>query len=223
MAQCPIVSGLLRRLKPKVVDDDLQFIFDELWDAAQLSNITREVLLLRAFYVVEALYHVVLPATSIARTPVLQLNRSRKGTNLDGLAAGGKLISTIKSWRFPRSQKGMTELLVTLQQLSDETEVDDYAAALNTKVNKGLRGMRVDASKNWRAVLGTTEQVVRELRPALKSESTVSWPLFGTRLGEGFEQANIVLDDSFGHARRLLSIDPHHVVSPCQERTSFQE
>jgi hypothetical protein len=221
---CPLTLAFLRKFRQKVEEyDDLQFEFQEVWDSAQSSNSARDVLLLRAFYVVEALYHVALPATSTARTPIAQLSKARNGVNIDGLAAGGKLITTLKKWRFPRSRQGMTELLVTLQQLADETEVDDYAAALNRKIDRDVRNVRADAAKNWRAVLATTTQTVRELRPALNPESDVSWQLFGTRLGEGFEQAHIDLDDCLEHAKRLLSVDPHHIVSPWQERTSSQE
>jgi hypothetical protein len=151
------------------------------------------------------------------------MRRTQHPVSLDGLAVQGKLVSTIKSWRFPRSREGMTELLVTLQQLADETEVEDYAIFLDNRVDRDVRQVRSNMADMWRSVLVTTAQTVRELRPALKSESQVSWQLFGTRLGEGFEECRITLDDSLEHARRLLSIDPHHVVSPWQERTSSQE
>ena len=237
MAQipCPVADQYLAVLTGYMEEagwhlyNDLVDDFTEVVERAKENHPNLLSLRLRGFYLVEVLYHSILPRTSIPRTPSDKLRTrppEKAGmASLDTLAEGGQTIQMIESWRYPRSTEGLNELLENLQGLREDTEVEDIALDLDGRVAPAVRSMRGGMVEPWHKALNATEKAATELRRLLVPTDVNSsrWTAMGRYFAEGCLDTSEEMEECLKHARRILSTTPDTPVSPWTLQPSYQE
>jgi hypothetical protein len=222
-----LVTELRARLDNKAVYDDLLEELEEVQELANNSHPARDVLTLRAFYLLEVMYHKLIPTAVVPRLDnprgLQKVGAAARTTTLSAMADAGEMMADIQNWRFPRSREGLTELMRRLREMADETEVEDYALALDGRVDPSLRDLRHTQARPLHSLLGHTMNFARELRKALNYESQVAWPYFGSAFTSAWLTANQDESDLIAHAFRLVRIYTNTALSPWNPTKSSRD
>ena len=229
---CPITAQLVleltKRLSSSSLYDDLVEEAEEVQGLAENSHPDDHELALRAFYLLEVMYHVLIPKVVVPRleeaSGVSPLKRTKRApTTLDALADAHSIVEQVQNWRFPRSREGITSLIEQVQELSDDTEVEDYALALDGSVTPELRNLRHTQVLPMHSILGHVMAFARELRKALNPDSEVGWTLFASLFGSAWNTANQDESELLKHAARLTRINNRTVLYPWNPMTSYRD
>jgi len=234
MAQipCPITDQYLAVLTGYMeeagwhVYSDLQDDLGELTERAKENHPNLTALRLRGFYVVEVLYHLVLPRTSVPRTPTETLRGykpiKKSFASLESLAEGGRTIQDISSWRFERSVEGLDSLLEHLKELREDTEVEDISVDLDGRIAPAVRSMRGGMVEPWHKALNSTEKVASEMRRLLSPVDATSsrWTALGRTFAMGCIDTSEEMDACLDYARTILAITQGMTVSPWNQYQS---
>ena len=235
MAQepCLITAQLVAELavhltgRKSYLYDDLVESIDEVRELAANSYPDQDALALRAFYLLEVMYHVLIPTVVIPRIDnpngFTKQRAPTKVSTLKSMADAGEMMEHVQNWRFPRSREGVTELMKCLQEMSDETEVDDYALALDGSVTPELRNLRYTQAMPLHSLLGHTMNFARELRKALNPSGQVAWSYFGSSFTSAWLTANQDESELLEHASRLVRIYSENALAPWSPTKNFQD
>lgn len=222
-----LVTELRASLDNKALYDDLLEELEEVQELANNSHPDRAALTLRAFYLLEVMYHVLIPGVVIPRLDnprgLEKVGRTARTTTLGAMAEASDAMESVKSWRFPRSREGLTELMNRLKSMGEDTEVDDYALAMDGSVTPELRNLRYTQARPLHSLLGHTMNFARELRKALNHESQVAWPYFGSAFTSAWLTSNQDESDLVAQAFRLVRIYTNTALSPWNPTKSSQD
>jgi len=210
---CPITTKFLEGLRETARSqqaEDLYGEIEELCSAAEDCVVSRPVLLLRGFYVVEVFYHVILPF--MAGRTVLPRARPSK-VSVATIAAAGKLSESLRALRYQRSREGLSLLLARLEPLNGDIELECYASNLETRIDVGIRNLRSAYFVKWREVHAHCLAAIGDLRSSLGS-ADVSWASFGAHLSAGFAKGDCAVDDALPHVQALLDTNLTVEVAP---------
>jgi hypothetical protein len=228
---CPITTQLIlelvKRLDGSSLYDDLVEEIEEVQELAEGSKPDESALALRAFYLLEVMYHVLLPKMVIPRLDnprgLEKVGRASRTTTLNAMADANEFVQQVQQWRFARSREGLTELLKLLQEVSDDTEVDDYALALDGSVTPELRNLRHTQALPLHGVLLLALQFATTLRKALNPNNQTGWRYFGTCFTSAWLVANQDESELLEHASRLPRIYTNTAMTPWNPTKNSQD